>query len=88
MVRVITADDNGDGVTACCCRRDPGIDVVGRRRAGLVKAAAVGRDESEGGRGCTPVRGGRRARLLARMGVGRRSDGLRVIALAPPAPRR
>jgi hypothetical protein len=43
---------------------------------------AVGRGEGGGGDGCTPVSGGRRAGLLARIGVGRRSDGLRIIALA------
>jgi hypothetical protein len=91
MVRKISADGD-DGAKACCRRdREPEEVVVGKRRAELVETA-VGRGEGGGGGGdgCTPVSGGRRARLLARIGVGRRSDGLRVIALAlvPAASRR
>jgi hypothetical protein len=101
MVCEITADD-GDDATAGCCRRDretEEIDVGKRPRDELVEPA-VGRGEGGGGGGggpgggggCMPVSGGRRARLLARMGVRRTSDGLRVIALAlvlaPAASRR
>ena len=92
MVREITADD--DDATARCCRRDretEEIDAAKRPRGELVEPAA-GRGEGGGGGGCMAVSGGRRARLLARMGAGRRSDGLRVIALAlvlaPAASRR
>ena len=74
--------DSEDGAMTCSWRdQEPEETVVGKRRAELVQMA-VGRGEGGGGDGCTPVSGGRHARLLARIGVGRRSDGLRVIALA------
>lgn len=88
--RLITADAD-DGTTTAGCRRDrepEEMDVVGNGEGCgglvLVEPVVVGRDGPGGGGegGCVPVIGGRRARLLARMGVGRRSDGLRVIALA------
>ena len=91
LVRHITADDDDDGTT-CCCRRDRETEEidVGKRPRGESVELAVGRGEGGGGGGRVPVSGGRRARLLARMGIGRRSDGLRVIALdlAPVASRR
>lgn len=90
MVREVTADDD-DGASTACCRRDRETEEidVGKRRAELVELA-VGRGVGGSGGGCIPASGGRRARLLARAGVGRRSDGLRVIAraLAPAASRR
>jgi len=82
MVREITADD---GATARPCRNREIEEIdAGKRRRELVEPA---RGEGGGGRGDRS--GGRRARLLARMGVGRRSDGLRVIVivLAPAASR-
>ena len=92
--REITADDDDDDATARCCRRDretEEIDAAKRPRGELVEPA-VGRGAGGSGGGCMAVSGGRRARLLARMGAGRRSDGLRVIALAlvlaPAASRR
>jgi hypothetical protein len=93
MVRDITADDDDDDATACCSRRDretEETDVGKRPRDELVEpAVARGEGGGWGGGGCMLVSGGRRARLLARMGVWRRSDGLRVIAraLAPAASR-
>ena len=74
--------DGEDGATTCCWRdQEPEENVVGKRRVELVQMA-VGRGEGGGGDGCTPVSGGRHAGLLARIGVGRRSDGLHIIALA------
>jgi hypothetical protein len=43
---------------------------------------AVGRGKGEGEDGYMPVRKGRYAWLLARIGVGRRLDGLCIIILA------
>jgi len=75
MVREIVADD-----AACRCRRDRGTEEevdVGKRRGELGWAVERG----EGGGGGGDRSGGRRARLLARMGIGRRSVGLRTIVL-------
>ena len=84
MVREITADEDEDEATARCCRRDRDVEEIdaGRRPRGELVEPAVGRGGGGGGGGCLAVSGGRRARLLARMSVGRRSDGPRVIALA------
>ena len=78
VVREITA---GEDITACCWggREAEEIDVGKRPRAGVVELV-VGR--GEGGGRCMLVSGGRRARLWARVGIGRTSDGLRVIAIA------
>jgi hypothetical protein len=82
MVCDIAADEDAtEG-----CRRDRETEEigVGKRRKEL-EEFAVGRSDGDGGGG--DMSGGRRARLLARMGVGRRSDGLRTIALVPAASR-
>jgi hypothetical protein len=89
MVREFTTGDDG---TACCCGRERETEETdaGKRPCGELVEPEVGRCEGGRGGGCMPVSGGRRERLLARTGVGRRSDGLRVIALAlvPAASRR
>ena len=81
MVRDIAAED----LAACRSRdREPEEEVdVGTRR-GELELLSFGMGEGGGGGG--DMSGGRRARLLARMGIGRRSVGLRTILLALPGP--